>query len=115
MAVQKYGSTSDFVFQQDNCGPHKAKSVSSFLAGNNINVMKWPTQSPDLNPIDNGWAVLKRRIRERPEHPRNADHLFELLQDEWNDIPDDYFISLITSMKTRATIVKSNKGGSTKY
>ena len=77
--------------------------------------MKWPAQSPDLNPIENASAVLKRQIRERPDYPRNADHLFEILQNEWNTIPDYYFTSLITSMETRATTVKSNKGGSTKY
>ena len=47
MVVQKHGSTSDFVFQQNNSGPHMAKSVTSFLVGNNINVIKWPGQSPD--------------------------------------------------------------------
>ena len=115
MPVQKYGSISDFVFQQDNCGPHKSKSVTSFLVGNNTNVMKWPAQSSVLNPIENTWAVLKRMIRERPEHPRNADHLFEILQSEWNSIPEDYFTGLVISLKTRATIVKSEKGRSVKY
>ena len=115
MTVQKYVSISDFVFQQDNCGPHMAKSVTSFLVGNNINVMKWLAESLDLNPMEYARAVLKRQIRERPDYPRNADHLFEILQNEWNAIPDYYFTGLITSMESRATIVKSNKGGSTKY
>ena len=53
MAVQKYGSTFDFAFQQDNSGPHKTKSVASFLVGNNINVMKWPAQSLNPNRIRN--------------------------------------------------------------
>ena len=61
------------------------------------------------------WAVLKRRIRERPDHPRNADHLNEILQGEWNTIPNDHIRGLITSMKTRAAIAKSNKCGSMKY
>ena len=92
-----------------------AKSLTSFSVGSNINVKKWPAQSPDLNTKGNATAVLKRRISERPENQRSADHLFEILQGDWNTIPDDYFASLITSMKIRATIVNSNKGGSTKY
>ena len=80
MAAQEYVSTSDFVFQQENCGPQKARSVTSFLVGRNINVLKWPAQIPGLNPIENAWAVLKSCIRERPDYPRNTDHLFEILQ-----------------------------------
>ena len=39
-AVEKYGSTSDFVFQQDNCGPHKAKFIASHLNEDDVNAMK---------------------------------------------------------------------------
>ena len=76
--------------------------------------MKWPTQSPDFNPIENAWAVLKKRLRERPEYPRNADNLFQILQEKWFAIPNEFF-SLIRSINTRARIVKSGKGVSTKY
>ena len=74
-----YRNNSNFVFQQDNCVPHKVKSVKASLDGKNITVKKCPTQSPDLNPIENAWAVLKKRLRERPEYPRNADDLFQIL------------------------------------
>ena len=95
-----YGNKSNFVFIQDNCGPHKAKSVKAYLDANNVTVMKWPAQSPDLNPIENACAVLKKRLRERPEYPRNADHLFQILQEELYAILNEFFTSLIRSMNT---------------
>ena len=110
-----YGNTDSVVFQQDNCGPHKAKSVSSFLYEKGIEVMCWPAQSPDLNPIENAWAYLKRRLRQHRPYPRNVAELFDVMQHEWQLIPDSYFIKLVESMPTRATLVKLNKGASTKY
>ena len=77
--------------------------------------MKWPAQSPDLKSIQNTWAYLEMKIRNRQGHAKNADELFDILQEEWSAIPDDYFTNLIRSMSKRVNIVVENKGGSTKY
>ncbi len=77
--------------------------------------MKWPAQSPDLNPIENLWSILKRRLRDRSDYPRNADHLFELLQQEWFAFPESILHNLIRSMSTRVDLVRRSSGGSTKY
>ena len=94
---------------------HRAKSIAAYLDANDVNVMKWPPQSPDLNPIENAWAFLKRKVRECPTYARNVDDLFQILQEEWLAIPTEYFVSLVRSMPTRVSIVKRNKGGATKY
>ncbi len=82
--MHHYGCISKFLFQQDNCGPHCAKIVRAYLNAYNVKAMKCPVQSLDLNPIANLRAILKKKLRDRSEYPRNAAHLFELLQQEYS-------------------------------
>ena len=110
-----HGGFSNFVFQRDNCGAHKAKSVRAYMDATGISLMEWPTQSPDLNPTENAWAFLKRRLCQRTTYPVDADNLFDALSEEWNLIPDSYFSNLIHSMFTRVLLVRKLKGQSTKH
>ncbi|GFU25213.1 transposable element Tcb2 transposase [Trichonephila clavipes] len=58
-----------FVFQDDNARPHRARLVENMLEAETIQRMELPACSPDLNPIEHVWDMLRRRIAARPRPP----------------------------------------------
>ena len=100
-------------FQQDNDPKHKSRLIQNWFSENNVPVMEWPSQSPDLNPIENLWDHLDRKIRNHKIS--NKDELFAVIQNEWSSISKDFCASLVDSMARRCTAVISAKGYATKY
>ncbi len=60
----------DFIFQQDLAPAHTAKSTKSWLNDHGVGVLDWPVNSPDLNPIDNLWGIVKWKMRDETKKCR---------------------------------------------
>lgn len=100
-------------FQQDNAPCHKAARTMAWFREKGIELLEWPAQSPDLNPIEHLWGLLKGKIR---RHKINTkEELKCRLLQEWNSIRPEECKKLVSSMPKRISAVIMAKGGPTKY
>ncbi len=111
-ADKLYGAA-DFIFQQDLAPAHTAKGTKSWFNDHGVTVLDWPANSPDLNPIENLWGIVKRKMRDT--RPNNADDLKATVKETWASIPPQQCHKLITSKPRRIEAVIKAKGAPTKY
>ncbi len=107
-----YGDA-DFIFQQDLAPAHSAKATSTWFKDHGIPVLNWPANSPDLNPIENLWGIVKRKMRYA--RPNNAEELKATIRATWALITPEQCHRLIDTMPHRIAAVIQAKGAPTKY
>ena len=102
-----------FIFQQDNDPKHTSKLCARYLNGKKeageLDIMEWPSQSPDLNPIELLWDELDRRVRDL--NPTSLPTLWNCLQEAWNNIQPQTLQKLVERMPKLCAAVIKAKGG----
>ncbi len=98
---------------QDLAPAHTAKGTKGWFNDHGVTVLYWPANSPDLNPIENLWGIVKRKMRDT--RPNNADDLKATVKETWASIPPQQCHKLITSMPRGIEAVIKAKGAPTKY
>ena len=90
-----------FIFQHDNATPHSARVTRELFDREGIELLSWPAMSPDLNPVENLWAIIARRLYTRGIVYDNEDGLWEAIHRESMEIEREILEHLVDTMPER--------------
>ena len=105
----------NFRFLDDNARPHRARIVLEQLEINEIDHLRLPPLSPDLNCIEHVWDMLGRALIDWQPPVRDIRTLSQILPDLWDGLDQELINTLILSMPRRIQAVIANRGGITRY
>jgi transposase len=85
----------------------------TFKVNNGIQSLPWPSQSPDCNPIENVWALMKLKINTQP--PTSINNFFVRIKKEWKNLSIEFAEKLVDSMEKRVQLLIERKGDCINY
>ncbi|GBM80138.1 Transposable element Tcb2 transposase, partial [Araneus ventricosus] len=112
-SAEKMGILPHYKLYQDNDPKHNAHICKLWALYHCLQVIRTPTQSPNLNPIENIWDHLNNRIRKFKISSKNE--LREKLMYEWDKTEGNVCANLVKSMPERLNEIIKCKGGPTHY
>lgn len=102
------------VYADDNASPHSSHAVTELMGSLGIQSVNWPPYSPDLNLIENCWALLKKRVYNNGSRTFQTEAEIEaVIEEEWWKLQeeDGYFERLYSAMPRRVAQVVAARGG----
>ena len=107
--------TDEYLFPDENAPVHASRETKRWKQENNIKCMTWPSQSPDLNIIENVWCTIKIRLQSQITDVKNRTQLVAKMKKIWISLPQHYIRSLYATIPKRLGQVIRSKGHATKY
>lgn len=99
---------------QDNAPSHASRATGDFLARKGFRenkIMTWPPSSPDLNPIENLWAIVKKELYKGGKQYKSKSELWDAIETVVKAISPDTIKTLTSSMDERLMRIIEKKGG----
>ncbi len=105
------------LFMEDNASGHEARLTLEELESRGISTIFWPAFSPDLNPVEAMWEIMKNwiQLHYSDEDKLSYDSLRQAVREAWNAVTPNQLDELINSMHDRCQAVMDAQGGHTKY
>ena len=107
------GRNQHLAYLQDNAPIHKSKETMGWLAEHGVAVVDFPPYSPDINPIEHVWEIIKRKVSDRT--PRTHQQLAHYFLEEYENFDMNLFRRLVDSIPGRLKMVIEKNGEMTDY
>ena len=102
-------------FQQDNAKIHVSRSTKRWFEAQNIPLLDWPNRSPDLNPMENLWAILARRVYANNKQYETVQELKDAITTAFAELDQEVIDNLVRSMPNRIYQLINRNGVLTDY
>lgn len=112
-STKKLKMGNGWLFQHDNDPKHRAAIVTNWLNRCRVERLKWPSSSPDMNPIEHLWDEIERRMKKH--QPKNVQELKDSLVRVWEAVEGEVLKKLVDSVPNRLNELIRMKGYPTRY